>query len=129
MGGIARLDKQYKPLHIFVLDPLEFVALGLKLGEEKMKKCIKDKWNHPDPQKTACVAHGAIIYTATFPERTHKDHRPPEAWLHEAGITEAMLHQALKHLELDDPQWEAKREIRRQVNEMADKSYEVTNVH
>jgi hypothetical protein len=66
------------------------------------------------------VHGGAIIYTALFPDRTHADHRPPEAWKREVGITEASLWEARKQLELEDPDFSWKREVRQKVNEEMD---------
>lgn len=125
MGG---LDAIYKPLPIYVLDPLEITAMGLKVrkgrnGERRWEQALNAKWSHPDPQKTVCVHEGAIIYSALFPERTHKDHRPPADWLKEAGITEATLAEAKSLLELDDPNFQAKRDVRAAVNDAMDAAY------
>lgn len=119
------MSQYYKPLPIFVLDPLEYTAMGLSVlkgmnGERRWEQAQKAKWHHPDPQKTACVHGGAIIYTALFPDRTHKDHRPPEAWRREVGITEASLAEARKQLDLEDPNWSWKREFRESINEDMD---------
>lgn len=127
MGGVVRSirDAIYKPLPIFVLDPLEYTALGLSIlssmnGERRWQQCQDARWAHPDPQKVACVHAGAIIYTALFPERTHKEHRPPEAWMREAGITPHALSEARKQLELQDPLWQEKRAARQLINEHMD---------
>lgn len=125
MGRLVTRDTPYKPLPIFVLDPLEYTAMGLAVlkrrnGEKLWEQCHKAKWHHPDPQKVACVHNGAIIYTALFPNRTHAAHRPPKAWLHEAGVTEASLAEAKKALHEEDPHWEAKRDVRKAVNEIMD---------
>lgn len=124
MGGVikSRGDPLYKPLPIFVLDPLEYVALGLSLGERGMEQAKAARLFHPDPQKVACVHNGAIIYTALFPERTHVGHRPPEAWLLDAGITPKWLSQARKMLELEDPLWQQKRALRQSINEQMDEA-------
>lgn len=127
MTAFLRRDRQYKPLPIFVLDPLEYTAMGLHIlkgmnGESRWEQCQKARFKHPDPQKTACVLNGAIIYTALFPDRTHKGHRPPEAWLREVGVTEASLAEARAALELDDPNWGQKIELRREINEIMDKA-------
>lgn len=82
-------------------------------GEARWERAVAAKWFHPDPQKTVCVHEGAIIYSALYPDKTHKDHRPPADWMKEAGITEANLAEARKHLELDDPNWAAKQAIRK----------------
>lgn len=129
MGRLMVRDKQYKPLPIYVLDPLEYVALGLHIlkgmdGEKKWERCHKEKWKHPDPQKVACVAHGALIYTALWPERTHKDMRPPLDWKLDAGINEATLWEAKRQLMADDPDWQAKRDLREALNEQMDAAYQ-----
>jgi hypothetical protein len=125
---LIRPDRPYKPLHIFVLDPLEYTAMGLAVmkkmgGEKAWERARAARFAHPDPQKTACVHAGAIIYTAFFPERTHKEHRPPEAWMREVGITEASLAEARKLLELDQPNYSAKMDVRRAVNDAMDAAY------
>jgi hypothetical protein len=89
--------------------------LGLKLGEKKWGQVVKEKWKHPDPQKTICFHEGALIYSALWPEKTHKDFRPPLDWMKEAGITEASLSEARKQLELADPDWSAKRAFREAI--------------
>lgn len=124
-------ETYYKPLSIFVLDPLEYTAMGLHVlkgrnGEARWEQCHKDKWKHPDPQKVACVHNGALIYTAMWPDRTHKDHRPPEAWLREVGVTPATLADARKALELQDPDFQKKRDLRQQINEAMDDMYSET---
>lgn len=123
--NLIRPDVPYYPLPIFVLDPLEYTAMGLAVlkgmdGEKKWERAQRAKWQHPDPQKTACVWGNAIIYTALFPDRTHKDHRPPEAWKHEVGITEASLAEAKRQLELEDPDFAWKRELRESINDTMD---------
>lgn len=130
MGGVVKSVREhyYKPHHIFVLDPLEYVAMGLNVikarnGEERWKRMHKDKWKHPDAQKIACVAYGALIYTALFPDRTHADMRPPEDWKHEAGITESSLWDAKKQLIDEDPEWEIKQRARIDVNAEMDGFY------
>lgn len=125
MGRLAVRDIKYRPLPIFVLDPLEYTAMGLQVikgmnGEARWDQMVNAKWQHPDAQKIACVAHGALVYVATFPERTHKDMRPPLDWKLEAGITDASMWEAKKQLIADDPQWEQKREIREGINEAMD---------
>ncbi len=126
MGGVSQY---YKPLSIYVLDPLEIVAMGLSIrkgrnGEGRWEQAVKAKWHHPDPQKTVCVHEGAIIYSAAFPERTHKDHRPPLDWMKEAGITEASLAEAKKLLDLERPGFQEKRDIRKAVIDAMDDTYE-----
>lgn len=121
----TRGDAAYKPLPLYVLDPLEYVALGLHYlkqmnGEKKWEQCHRDRKKHPDWQKLACVAHGALIYTAPFPERTHKPYRPPLDWKLDAGITDAVMHEAKMHLMEEDPAWEAKRALRESINEHMD---------
>lgn len=128
MANILRLDRPYKPLSIFVLDPLEYTALGLAVmkgmdGERRWERAKAARFAHPDPQKTACVHGGAIIYTALFPDRTHREHRPPEAWRREVGITESSLAEAKKLLELDQPGFAAKLDVRNAVNEAMDATY------
>lgn len=125
MGRLVTLEKAYKPLPIYVLDPLEYVAMGLQVlkgmnGEARWEQMHKAKWKHPDAQKIACIAHGAMIYTATFPERTHKDMRPPLDWKLEAGITDASMWEAKKQLIEEDPNWQEKRDIRQEINEAMD---------
>lgn len=127
MGRLATRDKPYQPLSIYVLDPLEYVALGLhvlkgKKGEKRWAQCQNEKWKHPDPQKTCCVFNGAIIYTALWPDRTHRDHRPPADWLIDSGITEETLWEAKKQLIEQDPDWQAKRDIRAEINEVMDQT-------
>ncbi len=118
MGVIkSRGEAAYKALPIFVLDPLEYVAMGLQIlkrrnGEARWEACQKAKWIHPDAQKIACVAHGALIYTAFNPDKTHKDMRPPLDWKLDAGITEANLWEAKKQLQSEDPEWQDKRDAR-----------------
>lgn len=122
---MGRLDPIYKPLPIFVLDPLEYTAMGLTVmkgrnGEARWQQCHRAKWHHPDPQKVACVHNGAIIYTALFPERTHAAHRPPEAWLRDSGVTEGSLADARRLLHEEDPEWQSKRNLRKSINEIMD---------
>jgi hypothetical protein len=122
-----RGDPLYKPHHIFVLDPLEYVALCLNVlkgrkGEERLEQMRKAKFAHPDHQKIALVAHGALIYTALYPDKTHKDMRPPEAWMHMAGITEGALWEARKQLTEEDPEWQAKADLRREVQDAMDQA-------
>lgn len=121
-------DKPYTPLSIYVLDPIEYVALGLNIlkmrdGEKKWEQMQRDRFNHPDPQKTVAVAHGAIIYTALFPDRTHKESRPPEDWKLDAGITEATMHEARKQLEIEDPNYEARMAVRKEINRAMDEAF------
>ncbi len=126
MTRLIRKETPYKPLSIYVLDPLEYTAMGLHMlkgmnGEARWEQCHKAKWAHPDPQKTACVHNGAIIYTALFPDRKpHADMRPPEAWKREVGITEASLWEARQQLELEDPDWSKKMQTRQLINEAMD---------
>lgn len=128
MGRLVTREKAYKPLPIFVLDPLEYVAMGLNIlkgmnGEARWERMHKEKWKHPDAQKIACVAHGALIYTALWPERTHKDMRPPLDWKLDAGINEASMWEAKRQLMSEDPEWEAKREVRQSINEQMDAAH------
>lgn len=125
---LIKADKPYKPLSIYVLDPIEYTAMGLQIlkgrdGEKRWEQMHKDKWNHPDPQKVAVVAYGALIYTALFPDRTHKEARPPEDWKREAGITEASLYEARKQLELQDPDYGARMAVRKEINRAMDQAY------
>lgn len=125
---LIRPDRPYKALPIFVLDPLEYTAMGLAVlkgmkGEQCWERAKAARFAHPDPQKTACVHGGAIIYTALFPDRTHREHRPPEAWKREVGITEASLAEARQALELDDPNFTAKMDVRRAVNAAMDATH------
>lgn len=124
MGSIK--ETYYKPHHIFVLDPLEIVAIGIKVrkgmnGEQRWEKMVKAKMQHPDFQKIACVAYGALIYPALFPDRVAPDMRPPEEWRREAGIDEAGLYEARKVMEEMYPDWQAKMDVRREINEAMDK--------
>lgn len=125
MPRLAVRDQYYKALSIFVLDPLEYVAMGLNIlkgmnGEARWEAMHKEKWKHPDAQKIACVAHGALIYTAMWPERTHKDMRPPLDWKLDAGITDANMWEAKQQLISEDPSWEAKQKVRQEINEAMD---------
>lgn len=129
MGGVIRErgDPLYKPHHIFVLDPLEITALGLKVrkqmnGDQRWEKMVRAKRHHPDADKTVCIAYGAIIYSALFPDRVAADMRPPEDWKREAGIDEAGLHEARQILADINPEWEAKMNVRREVNEQMDEA-------
>jgi len=118
-------DKHYKAPPIFVLDPLEITALGIKVrkgvnGETRWERMKAAKWAHPDPLKTYCFAHGALIYVHIYPERTAPGMRPPEAWKREAGITEESLWEARQLLELQDPGYGERRDFRQQLNEELD---------
>lgn len=125
---MGRVGEYYKPLPIYVLDPLEIVAMGLHVrkgrnGEKRWEQAVAAKWFHPDPMKTVCVHEGAIIYSAAFPERTHKQHRPPADWLKEAGITGESLAAARDMLDLNKPDWQAKRDVRKAVNDAMDATF------
>jgi hypothetical protein len=63
------------------------------------------------------------VLAAVFPERTHKEHRPPAEWLKDAGITPDSLAAARKMLELEEPNFQAKRDVRAAVNDAMDAAY------
>ena len=123
MGGM----NYYVPQHIFVLDPLEITALGLKVrkqmdGDNKWARMVRAKNRHPDARKLVCAAYGALIYSALFPDRVAPDMRPPEEWRKEAGIDEAGLFEARQIMEEMYPDWSTKMEIRQAVNDAMDEA-------
>jgi len=125
------VNEYYKPLPIYILDPLQYTTMALQIlkgmnGWERWGACEKAALEHPDSQKIACIAHGAIIYTAPFPDRLAPDMLPPADWLHEAGITESTLWDAKKKLMDTDPNWQAKRDLHQAINEEMDQAQPMT---
>lgn len=130
MGGVIRErgDRLYKPVSTYVIDPLEYVAMGLHVlskqnGERRWEAMKQAKREHPDWQKSSLFAYGAVIHVHMFPSRTAPDMRPPEDWKREAGITEATLHAAKMQLIAEDPDYEAKIAVRKEINEAMDQAY------
>jgi hypothetical protein len=131
VGGVIHRDTYYKPVSTYVIDPMEYVAMGLhvlskKRGEQRWQEMKDARRKHPDWQKSALFAYGAVIHVHVFPERTAPGMSPPEDWKREAGITESTLHAAKMQLIAEEPEYEAKIAIRKQINEAMDQAYQGT---
>jgi hypothetical protein len=71
-------DYSFRPLTEVYVDPLEIVAIGLKLGQKEMDKCIARA-------KARGVREYAIIGNHSVRVSLHppSDMRPDQGWLHE----------------------------------------------
>ena len=84
MGRVRRTSAQvqvadfFKALPDYYLDPLEITAVGLKLGEHEMEKCIL-RAKERGVREFAIIGDCSIRVTLRPPQ----DMRPPEGWLHE----------------------------------------------
>lgn len=92
MSYVNTADFSYRKLPIYYLTPLEVVCLARGIGEKKWAKCQEAGRTRLDPEVSA-LAYGAEIRVALRPP---KDMRPPEAWLHEAKISDDTLRDTLK---------------------------------
>jgi len=120
---VGRID-HYKPVSTYVLDPLEYTALGIQVakkmnGEAKWKQIEEARWNHPDGAKSSCFINGAVIYVHLKPDRSAPGMRPPADWLHEAGITDASLWEARQLLDLKE-NFTFREEVRNEIFEQMD---------
>lgn len=77
-SATVQMRDTFRALPEYYLDPLEITAVGLKLGEDKMEKCIlaaKDR----GLREFAIIGDCSIRVTLRPPV----DMRPPEPWMHE----------------------------------------------
>lgn len=82
----------FRPLPEYCIDPLEYVAIGLKLGQDKMEKARL--W-----AQERALGERAIIGDSSIRVELHPvpDSRPPEPWLHEF-VKPKYLAQARKYV-------------------------------
>jgi hypothetical protein len=82
----------FRPLPEYCIDPLEYVAIGLKLGQDKLEKA--KLW-----ALERALGEKAIIGDCSIRVelRPPADARPPEPWLHEF-VKPKYLAQAKRYL-------------------------------
>lgn len=90
-GAIIKDAPLNLPQHIYYLQPLEIVAMGIAMGEKRWKKCEEEARRLNISKHSRAVAYGADVRVTM---RREHDMRPPPEWLAEAMINEDTLRRA-----------------------------------
>ena len=77
-SGTVQVKDKFRALPEYCVEPLEIVAIGLKLGMAKFDRC-RELAQERGVGEFAVIGNCGIQVMLNAPE----DSRPPEGWLHE----------------------------------------------